>query len=61
MELLIEKLLESGTGSSILQSILLMLIWLNVRSLKEGLAKLEVNHEKRIVALEGRVDLLEAK
>lgn len=47
---------KSEHGSSLLQSILLCLIWLNVRSLKNVIAALEVNHNKRIGEIEIKVE-----
>ncbi len=41
-----------GQNSGLIQSILLILIWLNVRSLKKAFIKLEEGHDKRILALE---------
>ena len=55
MDLLMDNLmdlLKFEPGSGMIQSILLALIWLNVRSLKKILAKLEEDHEHRIDKLE---------
>lgn len=41
-----------GGNSSLVQSILLGLIWLNVRSLKHAFVKLEENHDERLMRLE---------
>ncbi len=55
MDLLIDKvfeLLKFEPGSGMVQSILLILIWLNIRSLKKILSALQENHEVRITTLE---------
>ena len=55
MELPIDKLFELlkfEPGSGMIQSILLLLIWMNIRSLKRTLEKLEDNHDTRIGKLE---------
>lgn len=57
MDLPIEHLLELlkfEPGSGMVQSILLLLIWLNIRSLKKILSKLEEDHEVRLGKLETR-------
>lgn len=49
---LIKKLLEVEPGSGMVNSILLLLIWLNVKSLKKILADKFGDHEDRIIRLE---------
>ncbi len=61
MDLLIEKLIEMLTfkPETFLQTILLLLIWLNVRSLKKILTTLQENHELRITKLEIKTGIRE--
>lgn len=61
MDLLIEKLIELLTfkPETFLQTILLLLIWLNVRSLKKILTTLQENHELRITKLEIKTGIRE--
>ena len=54
MELPIDQIFELAgkANSGLVQSILLVLIWLNVRSLKSAMIKLEDGHSKRLTSLE---------
>jgi hypothetical protein len=48
------ELLKFEPGSGMVHSILLLLIWINIRSLKKMLERLEVNHDDRISKVENR-------
>lgn len=52
----IMQMLQGHAQGGLLQSILLILIWLNVRSLKLAMIKLEDSHDKRIAALEIEIE-----
>ncbi len=55
------NLLKLEPGSGLVQSVLLLLIWINIRSLKNMLEKLEVSHDTRIGVLESKVQKIEQK
>ena len=50
-----------SNSSGFIQSILLILIWLNVRSLKLAMLKLEEGHDQRIATLEVKTKAHEDK
>ncbi len=54
-------LLKFEPGSGMVQSILLCLILINIRSLKKMLASLETSHDKRIGTLELRAETHETR
>lgn len=61
MEFPLEQLFQLASGQSFggaVNSILLALILLNIRSLKAAILKMEVSHDKRITELELAVDEL---
>ncbi len=51
-DLPIEELLKAEPGGKLIQTIVLILIWLNVRSLKQSLLESLAGHDKRISTLE---------
>lgn len=55
------ELLKFEPGSGMIQSILLLLIWINIRSLKRMLERLEVSHDARIVKLENKSETHETR
>ncbi len=44
--------LEPGAGA--VQSVLLLMIWLNIRSLKNAIVKIEEGHDERLSFLESK-------
>lgn len=57
----LDELIKSEPGGKLVQTILLLLIYLNIRALKQALLELEAGHDKRITVLENRQQSNEAR